>query len=181
MIDGSCLPPVIPSKMNTFPTVAGRVSIVVAAYNCAETIGATLESCLAQTYENAEIIVVNDGSTDCTAEVLQTFGNKINVVNKSNGGLASARNAGARVAAGEYMAWMDADDLMATDRIMLQAGVLATDSSIEFVSSDFSAFVDDAADFETSHISRYYSAVGRLHGLSNIYPGSREMAAVGAM
>ena len=174
---GFCLPPATPLNMNTSSTVVGRVSIIIAAYNCAETIGATLESCLAQTYGNAEIIVVNDGSIDRTAEVLQTFGSKINIVNKCNGGLASARNAGARVATGEYMAWMDSDDLMVSDRIELQAGVLATDPAVELVSSDFSAFADDGADFEASHIHRYYSAVGRLNGLSNIYPKSREMAA----
>ena len=152
------MPPAIPANMSASPIIAGRVSIVIAAYNCAETIRATLESCLAQTYGNAEIIVVNDGSNDCTAKVLQTFGSKINLVNKSNGGLASARNAGARVATGEYMAWMDCDDLMAPDRIMLQAGVLSTDPSVALVSSDFSAFVNDAADFEASHIHRYYSS-----------------------
>ncbi len=173
------MPPAIPANMTASPIIAGRVSIVIAAYNCAETIRATLESCLAQTYRNAEIIVVNDGSNDCTAKVLQTFGSKINLVNKSNGGLASARNAGVRLATGEYMAWMDCDDLMAPDRIMLQAGVLSTDPSVALVSSDFSAFVNDAADFEASHIHRYYSAVGRLNGLSNIYPKSREMATVG--
>ncbi len=161
--------------MNATQDKPVRVSIVIPAYNCASTVAATIESCLQQTYKNAEIIVVNDGSTDNTATVLQSFGSKIQVINKCNGGLASARNAGVRVAVGEFIAWMDSDDLMAPDRIMLQVGALASDPNIQLVSSDFSAFENDDADFDASYIASYYSALSRLGGLSSILPRACEM------
>lgn len=156
-----------------------RVSIVIAAYNCARTLPATLDSCLAQTHSDTEIVVVDDGSTDDTAAVLASYGTRIRVISQPNGGLASARNTGMRAARGEYLAWMDADDLMASGRVLLQAAVLASDDAIELVCSDFSAFVEPECDYDPSHISRYYSAVTRLGGLTNIFPQSREIAADG--
>lgn len=149
---------------------APLVSVVIPAYNCAGTVAATIESCLAQDYHRVEIIVVNDGSTDGTAEVLAGFGPRIKVVSQPNGGLASARNAGQRMATGTYVAWMDADDIMARDRISVQAGVLATQPEIGLVSSDFSSFVDVDADVEASHIASYYDAVPRQGGVAALYP-----------
>lgn len=163
--------------MNVSPIVAGKVSIIIPAYNCAHTVDATIESCLAQTYGNIEIIVVNDGSTDNTAAVLQTFGRKIVVINKKNGGVAASRNAGVRATDGEFVMWMDHDDLMAPERVRLQVEVLLSDQSIGLVSSDFSAFITADSDFESSHIASYYSAVARLGGLEKIYSQSRVFAA----
>jgi glycosyltransferase involved in cell wall biosynthesis len=149
--------------------VPGRVSIVIPAYNCADTIASTVESCLAQNYEALEIVVVNDGSTDRTGEVLAAFGARIVLVDQRNGGLAAARNSGQRAASGEYVAWMDADDLMMPERIRLQARVLASQPKIGLVSSDFSAFVTPETDIEESHIVTYYDAVSRLGGIGNLY------------
>lgn len=159
--------------MNVSPIVPGRVSIVIPAYNCATTVAATIESCLAQTYRDVEIFVVNDGSNDRTAEVLRTFGQKITIIDKSNGGVAASRNVGTVTASGEFVVWMDHDDLMAPDRVRLQVKVLTSDPSIELVSSDFSAFTTVEADFEHSHIASYYSAVRRLGGLDRIYSQAR--------
>jgi hypothetical protein len=77
------------------------------------------------------------------------------------------------------MAWMDADDLMTPDRIMLQTGMLKSDSDVDLVSSDFSAFVDVNADMDASHIDKYYSGVGQLGGLARIYPKSHEVIVSG--
>ena len=140
-------------------TVLPLVSVVIPAYNCAHTVAETIESCLAQDYEDLEILVVNDGSTDGTAEVLASFGSRIKVIDQPNGGLASARNAGQRAARGEYIAWMDADDLMLPWRIRLQAEVLASQPMIGLVSSDFSAFTSPETDYDDSHMANYYDAV----------------------
>jgi glycosyltransferase involved in cell wall biosynthesis len=87
-----------------------RVSIVIAVYNGAPTVGRALASVFAQTYCDYEVIVVNDGSTDDTAAVLARFDDRIRVVTQSNRGLSAARNAGVRASTGEYVAFLDDDD-----------------------------------------------------------------------
>ncbi len=84
------------------------VSIVIPAYNGAETLPQCLEACLAQDYPNTEVIVVNDGSTDATSEVAARFEGVV-VVSQENQGPAAARNHGARVARGDVLAYTDAD------------------------------------------------------------------------
>jgi len=82
---------------------------VVPVYNGANTIAQTIECILKQSYRPAEILVVNDGSTDQTADVLNTFGSQIIPIHKPNGGPASARNCGVKRAAGELIAFTDSD------------------------------------------------------------------------
>ena len=120
----------------------------------------------------AQLIVVDDGSTDATAQVLERFGSTIRVIHQRNGGLAAARNAGVRAASGEFVAWMDGDDIARPDRLLVGAGVLAAKPEIALVSSDFSAFLADAPDFDASHIGCYYRSVGRPGGLAGIYASS---------
>ncbi len=86
------------------------VSVVIPVYNGARCVRRAIDSVLAQTCRDFELIVVNDGSTDETAEVLAGLGDRIRVVNKANGGLSSARNAGIGAANGDYVAFLDADD-----------------------------------------------------------------------
>ena len=88
-----------------------RVSAIIPAYNAAATAGAAIESVLAQSYREFELIVVNDGSTDTTAEVLRRYGDRIMVIEQANAGAAAARNTGLRAAHGTYIALLDADDL----------------------------------------------------------------------
>ena len=93
---------------NPFPTV----SVVVPVYNTAATIVETLESLFAQTYENFEVIVVDDGSTDHSMELVQQFDDlRCIIVRQENRGLNGARNAGIRNAKAPYIAFLDADDL----------------------------------------------------------------------
>lgn len=158
--------------------VAGRVSIVLPAYNCEATIAAAVESCLAQSYQDVEVIVVNDGSTDGTAQVLEQFGSRIRVLHQHNAGLAAARNAGTRAATGEFVAWMDGDDLAMPERLRIQVGLLVSKPGIMLVSSDFSAFVTGETDFNRSHICTYYHSVRRQGGVARIY-GYRDVIEVG--
>lgn len=161
----------------TVDAVPGRVSIVLAACNCEDTVAEAVASCLDQTHRDVEVIVVDDGSTDATAQVLEGFGSSIRVIHQRNGGLAAARNTGARAATGEFVAWMDGDDIAMPGRLLVQAGVLASKPEVALVSSDFSAFVTGAADFDPSHIGRYYRSVGRQGGLDGIYSASGPMDA----
>jgi GT2 family glycosyltransferase len=86
-------------------------SVIIPAYNRAELIGLTLQSVLAQELGDLEIIVVDDGSTDGTPEIVRTFGDRITLLHQENKGPGAARNAGLRAATGEYAAFLDSDDL----------------------------------------------------------------------
>ena len=92
-----------------------EVSIIIPCYNCQDLVGETLDSLAKQTYANFEVVCVNDGSTDATPSVLQEWKEKnlfeMQIVDKPNGGVSSARNAGIRAATGEYILFLDSDDL----------------------------------------------------------------------
>src|ERR1044071_8840378 len=90
------------------------VSICMPAYNAAKYIDATLESILNQTYENIEIIVVNDGSTDGTKEILTKYSHRdnIRILHTENRGQCVAANKAYEQASGEYIKFFDADDIM---------------------------------------------------------------------
>jgi glycosyltransferase involved in cell wall biosynthesis len=87
------------------------VSVIIPVYNVEQYIGAAIESVLHQTYQDFEILVVDDGSPDRSLEIVQTFVDpRIKLLRQANGGLASARNCGMRHASGEYIAFLDGDD-----------------------------------------------------------------------
>jgi glycosyltransferase involved in cell wall biosynthesis len=86
------------------------VSVVVPSFNRADCIARTVESILAQTFRDFELIVVDDGSVDDTAEVLAKFGDRIRLIRQENRGVSAARNAGIRAARGNWVAFLDSDD-----------------------------------------------------------------------
>lgn len=100
------------------------VSVIIPAYNAAAFLAETLDSVLAQTYENVETIVVDDGSTDTTPQLLDSYRNRITVLRQANAGQAAARNNGARSAKGEFLAFLDSDDLWDSDKIARQVELL---------------------------------------------------------
>ena len=95
-----------------------KVSIVIPLYNTEEYVQLALESALAQTYQNLEIIVVDDGSTDGGVNICRKFTDKrIRIIQQANRGLSGARNTGIRNAEGEYVAFLDADDLWVPEKV----------------------------------------------------------------
>lgn len=88
------------------------VSIVIASYNSAEYLPATLASCFAQTVSPKEIILIDDGSTDPTPDVCREFFDQITYRRVENGGVSAARNTGARLATGEWLLFLDSDDVL---------------------------------------------------------------------
>lgn len=90
--------------------VPGTISVIIAAYNAAHWIPVTLESVQAQTYAAAEVLVIDDGSTDDTAQVVQSCRRGVRYVHQDHQGASSARNRGIRLAKGEFLAFVDADD-----------------------------------------------------------------------
>jgi glycosyltransferase involved in cell wall biosynthesis len=102
-----------------------RVTAIVPVYNGAATIAEAIDSALAQSYRDLEVIVVNDGSTDATAEVLRRFDGRIRVIERKNGGIAAARNTGVAASQSEYLAFLDCDDIWAPT--MVERTVAALD------------------------------------------------------
>ena len=96
------------------------VSVIVPVYNCQSFVGQAVRSALDQDYPNKEVIVVNDGSTDGTLDVLRQFGDAIQVVDQPNGGPPRARNAGLKLACGDYVAFLDADDVWIQGKLSVQ-------------------------------------------------------------
>src|SRR5262245_31623849 len=105
----------------------GRVSVIVPAYNAAATIERTISSVRNQTYANLEVLVVDDGSTDETAAIIQRFANvdrRVRLLQKSNGGLVSARNHGIAHASGEFIAPIDADNLWHPEKLVKRVALM---------------------------------------------------------
>ena len=133
-----------------------KVSVLIPAYNSAQYIASAIESVLAQDYKNIEIIVINDGSTDATAQILAPYLDRVTVINKKQGGIGSARNLGHQHATGNYIAWLDADDIAYKHRISTQVAVLEALPSLVLTCSDFSAFNQHGERFPF-YSSNYYS------------------------
>jgi glycosyltransferase involved in cell wall biosynthesis len=101
------------------------VSILIPAYNSQKWIASTIESALAQTWPKKEIIVVDDGSSDQTLQIANRFGSKsVRVVSQPNQGPSAARNTAFSLCQGDYMQWLDADDLLASDKVENQVRVI---------------------------------------------------------
>lgn len=148
---------------------APLVSVLIPAFNSAGTIQETLESVLRQTYPNIEIIIVDDGSTDKTAQIVLAFNEHIKYIYQPNNGLASARNCGLALAQGEFLALLDADDICDSNRIAIQVAYLLANPDIVLCCTDFSAFRDHHY-LSDSYINTYYGVICSVFGgLEKIY------------
>jgi glycosyltransferase involved in cell wall biosynthesis len=118
------------------------VSILIPAYNSEKWIADTIRSAMAQTWERKEIIVVDDGSSDGTAAVARRSGSKeVTVVSTKNQGAAAARNHALQLSKGDYIQWLDADDLLASDKVERQLATLREgDSTRVLLSSPWAYF-----------------------------------------
>jgi len=117
------------------PEATPAVSVVIPAYNAAWCVRRAVDSVLAQTSSDFELIVVDDGSTDDTAAVLNIYGDRLRIVRKPNGGLSSARNAGIDAARGRYVAFLDADDWWLPEKLERQVALMEADPALVFCST----------------------------------------------
>lgn len=110
------------------------VSIVIPVYNGSNYLKEAIDSALAQTYENCEVIVVNDGSNDAgaTAEICQSYRDKIRYFEKENGGVASAINLGIKKMRGDYFAWLSHDDHFLPQKIDEQMALMTNEVQVVF-------------------------------------------------
>lgn len=111
------------------------VSIIICVYNGEKYIEPCLKSALSQTYPNIEIIVVDDGSTDRTGQIVKNY-SQIKYIYQKNKGIAEARNTGLNHCMGEYIAWLDADDLYLPDKVQEQVQFLQQNQDIDCVYND---------------------------------------------
>ena len=120
------------------------ISVVIPAYNAGQFLDETLESVLSQTYENWECIIVNDGSTDNTESVAKKWCEKdsrFRLTNKENGGLSSVRNWGIKESKAEYIAFLDADDILTPDSLEVRINVLI-EQNVDLVATKLQHFTD---------------------------------------
>jgi len=101
-----------------------RVSVIIPAFNRKKTIRRAVESVLAQSYKPIELIVVDDGSVDGTAEELSEFGSRLRVIKQPNAGPSAARNTGIRAATGDLVAFLDSDDAWLPEKLARQISLL---------------------------------------------------------
>src|SRR5688500_7068290 len=104
------------------PGLRPRVSVVIPVYNGANYLAQAIDSALAQTYPDGEVVVVDDGSTDerATERIARGYGHRIRYIRKENGGVATALNAGIEAMTGDYFSWLSHDDMYLPDKVALQ-------------------------------------------------------------
>ncbi len=140
------------------------VSVIIPAYNADRYIRATLDSVLAQTYPNIEIVVADDGSTDRTRDCVAEYGDRITYVYGSNsGGAARPRNAALALAKGEFVVPLDADDILLPDRIAREVEFLLANPSVALAFSDYHEIGNP--DLADTHFQRSIQVRRRLRRL----------------
>lgn len=124
------------------------ISVVIPTRNRAHYLVEAIESVLAQSYGNREIIVVDDGSTDHTADIVAAFGDRVRFVRQENRGTGAARNAGITHAAGEFLAFLDDDDTWTEGKLARQMRVFQTAPETDAVYGHMEQFVSPELDDE---------------------------------
>ena len=119
------------------------VSVVVPCHNARRFLAETLESVFEQTYPNIEIVVVDDGSTDGSAELICSYGDKLKAEFGPNRGVSAARNRGTALAVGEFVQYLDADDIVPSDAIERRVAALQS-SGADVAYSDWERFIENS-------------------------------------
>jgi glycosyltransferase involved in cell wall biosynthesis len=114
-----------------------QISVIIPAYNAAAYIERALRSVLNQSRPAEEIIVINDGSTDTTSEILKRYEGKIRIIEQANAGVSAARNAGIRAATGDWIAFLDADDQWLPEKLRLQSELLTANPALCWITGNF--------------------------------------------
>ncbi len=122
------------------------VSVIIPVYNCERYVEAAIQSVLAQTHTSTEIIVIDDGSTDATADAVKQYVPQIKYVFQSNKGPDSARNHGIDLAVGSFFSFLDADDLWIRDKLALQLEAFTKDPNLDAVFGHIEQFISGELD-----------------------------------
>lgn len=144
------------------------VSIVIPVYNGANYLREAIDSALAQTYPNIEIIVVNDGSTDNTREIALSYGDKIRYFEKENGGVSTALNLAIKNMRGEYFSWLSHDDVYEPDKVQLQIeglNVCGISSAIIAVYCDYGRIIVANNERQIREVPKKFKETGIYFGI----------------
>jgi glycosyltransferase involved in cell wall biosynthesis len=128
------------------------VSTIIPAFNAERTIRQTIESAMAQNYSAQEIIIVDDGSSDSTAQIVNSYGAHVHLVMQTNQGAAAARNTGVAHSTGHYLAFLDADDLWIPHKLSTMVSALRENPSASLAFSDFGLIDGEGHEFRVSSI-----------------------------
>jgi glycosyltransferase involved in cell wall biosynthesis len=145
--------------------MSALVSIIIPCYNAAPWLPATLASALAQTWREKEIILVDDGSRDASLEIARSFEARgVRIVSQANAGASAARNHGLRLARGDFIQWLDADDLISADKVAAQIAFLRDRSAGTLATCAWGRFETDpaAARFVDTAVFRDFTPVDFL-------------------
>ena len=133
---------VVSNRSDKFMPTQPFVSVIVPAYNAESYIDEALRSVLRQTYPHLEVIVVDDGSTDATLQRIAAYQPRVQCIRRSNSGgyPGAVRNTGMEHSRGEYICFLDADDVMAADKVEKQAEFLTDHPDVGLVFTDYRNF-----------------------------------------
>jgi glycosyltransferase involved in cell wall biosynthesis len=133
------------------------ITVLMPAYNCEKYIGIAIDSVLRQTYGDFELLIVNDGSTDGTQKVIESYSDRrIAVINKINGGVSSALNTGLAAARGKYIARFDADDICVPERLQKQYDFMRTHPEYIMVGSDVD-YITEEGDYIFTYANPWHT------------------------
>ncbi len=163
--------------MNDFPLI----SIVIPVYNGSNYLAEAIDSALAQTYLNIEILVVNDGSNDCgaTKTIANSYGSKIRYFEKENGGVSTALNLGIEKMKGEYFSWLSHDDKYFPNKIKNQVNFLLEHKAKNVLLYSDIAFIDEKSKIISYNMYPHHSPEnfrsafikdGLIHGCTLLIP-----------
>lgn len=147
-------------------------SVIIPVYNKKETVSESIESVLNQKYKNFEIIVINDGSTDNTSEILEKYKNKIKIINQKNSGVSVARNNGIKKAKGKFICFLDADDIWFDNHLeTLDKMIKEYKNESYFITSRITTFNNNAIYHSSSKLKKFPQTFKckNLFKLLNVY------------
>ncbi|AMR31834.1 hypothetical protein A0256_10575 [Mucilaginibacter sp. PAMC 26640] len=149
------------------------VSVIMPAYNAEDFIAAAIDSVIDQTYKNWELLIINDGSTDSTAAIVDDYQKKharIKVIHQANKKLGAARNAGITAATGQWLAFLDADDTWLPQKLELQLQLAAAKPNIGLIFTDGIIFYNNTEEIASYDIM--YGAFSAAEMYTLLYKGN---------
>jgi glycosyltransferase involved in cell wall biosynthesis len=147
---------------NRLPAQPGMVSVIIPTFNRAAIVRRAIDSALSQTYGNVEVIVVDDGSTDDTRQVVASCGERVRYFYQQNAGVSAARNTGLRNVRGEFVAFLDSDDAWQPWRVEGQIAALTRHPEAGLAWTDMTAVDNDGKIINERHLRVMYAAHRRI-------------------
>lgn len=142
-----------------------KISVIIPNYNYGHYLDQAIQSVLKQSYRDLELIVINNGSTDNSLEILNQYSGQIRIIDQPNLGQSGARNTGLSISQGEYIAFLDADDFWESNK--LESQIMLLSDSVQLVYCGITPFKDDTNKKLQPVLPRYR---GNVHVTLLIYP-----------